>query len=761
MAALHSALHALGPCKFSDVPTGEAELDHYLTDLFAKSQLILESIPIQAPEEAIHTRARSHTTSSIASNSSEISASSARSAPPSHEEIALQKEWGKPIKLSAKENPLSISVYKLSGKDGHGAWFARRSVHEGISFERFKKGLEQEFPEAVAVKGPPGSGNVRGIGAERKVFDLHREGHGRVEVYQLSAQFPGPTTPRDFVTCLVTTTKGMKKTQDLPIAQLAPRHYMIISKPCDHPETQPRDGMIRGQYESVEFIREVPRKPMRVHSSVDLSYMDHVRDGDDIGKEAMLQNHKKKTLTFQEDLHESGARHDNEEHHARHRAATASDAHRYGNHSPAAIGVDSDEDVNPVEWIMITRSDPGGSVPRFMVERGTPGSIVADASKFLDWACKKHLPGQGGQARPDTKANVELAHIPETHESAMDGALAEVPAAPPVTSPAEMHAPKVDGQDLAHSQTSLPMLKSVDPQISEAQHVRSAPEHGGFMQNATTVFNSALHTYAPQVVLNRLPNQHPESSEVTRETSSSPVEPFPAAPTGADIDDGASSISSYSFTSAESHIGDEKNGVVAVASSDALPQNKHEKELFKLQQRRNTLDQKLEAQRQKYQKDSNEQSAKEKEAMRKIEEKHQKEVKKHEERHRKQLAKIEEQKLKEAKRLEEKGRKQEDKDERRKLTRERDEAREQIKLLKQEHEIWQKQISELQKQNTELMIKVGKLEALVNRSDSGLNGPASPLKGISDESGRARAVTTSSEGSPSQSSTRLESSSLH
>jgi hypothetical protein len=46
-------------------------------------------------------------------------------------------------------------------------------------------------------------------------------------------------------------------------------------------------------------------------------------------------------------------------------------------------------ELNPVEWVMITRSDPGGSVPRFMVERGTPSSIVADASKFLDWACKQ------------------------------------------------------------------------------------------------------------------------------------------------------------------------------------------------------------------------------------------------------------------------------------------------------------------------------------------------------------------------------------
>jgi len=48
-----------------------------------------------------------------------------------------------------------------------------------------------------------------------------------------------------------------------------------------------------------------------------------------------------------------------------------------------------ERESNPVEWIMLTRSDPGGSVPRFLVERGTPGSIVTDAGKFLDWALGK------------------------------------------------------------------------------------------------------------------------------------------------------------------------------------------------------------------------------------------------------------------------------------------------------------------------------------------------------------------------------------
>jgi flagellar biosynthesis GTPase FlhF len=50
---------------------------------------------------------------------------------------------------------------------------------------------------------------------------------------------------------------------------------------------------------------------------------------------------------------------------------------------------DGDAETNPVEWIMVTRSDPGGGIPRFMVERNVPSSIVQDAVKFLDWACAK------------------------------------------------------------------------------------------------------------------------------------------------------------------------------------------------------------------------------------------------------------------------------------------------------------------------------------------------------------------------------------
>ena len=182
MAALHSALRSLSPTPSSSVPTAESEIISYLQNAFIEAQTIIDSVPLPHPTDPlVTTRPRSSTSASIASNVSEISSSSARSEPldPSH--ISLQKEWGKPIKLNAKDNPLGMAVYKLGGKDGNGAWFARRSVHEGLGFKKWKLGLQREFPESLEVKGGPGEGNIRGIGGERRVERRGIERVGTVE----------------------------------------------------------------------------------------------------------------------------------------------------------------------------------------------------------------------------------------------------------------------------------------------------------------------------------------------------------------------------------------------------------------------------------------------------------------------------------------------------------------------------------------------------------------------------------------------------
>ncbi|MCJ1315858.1 hypothetical protein MMC15_001178, partial [Xylographa vitiligo] len=181
MADLHAALEALSPILFTDIPTEESHLKKYLQDTFARGQLLIDSVPQPPANLAAQSgRPRSNTGASIASNASEMSPSSARAEAlvPAH--AALQKEWGKPMKLSAKENPMGIGVNKLSGKDGR-AWFARRSVHEGMPYHKWKQALKSEFPESLEIQGAPGEGNIRGIGAEKRIERKEVKGVGCLE----------------------------------------------------------------------------------------------------------------------------------------------------------------------------------------------------------------------------------------------------------------------------------------------------------------------------------------------------------------------------------------------------------------------------------------------------------------------------------------------------------------------------------------------------------------------------------------------------
>jgi hypothetical protein len=178
MSALHDALKSLGPIDFSE--TLFDNLKPFLSEAFSNGQLLVDSVPIPAPPEDSGSPDGRSRSSSTATSASEICLSSARSAPPSSDIEALQKEW-KSVKLNPKDNPLGMSVYKSNGKDGKGAWFARRSVHEGLGFTKWKKGLEREFSETLKSQGGPGDGNIRGIGGEKRVEIKEVEGIGRVE----------------------------------------------------------------------------------------------------------------------------------------------------------------------------------------------------------------------------------------------------------------------------------------------------------------------------------------------------------------------------------------------------------------------------------------------------------------------------------------------------------------------------------------------------------------------------------------------------
>jgi len=745
MAALHSALQTLSPTPFSSVPQEEPELKAYLQDAFAKSQVILESVPPPSAVETSAARSRSNTTTSTASNASEISASSARTPPPSQEYAALQKEWGKPIKLAAKDNPLGIAVFKLSSKDSKGAWFARRSVHEGLGFNRWKKSLEREFPESLKVQGGPGEGNIRGIGGERIVENINVDGVGKVEgkpslsrgvnititdvncyppiVYHLSAQFPGPTTPRDFVTLLLTSSTALKDASSSSSTQPSspihhdfthePRHFMVISKPCIHPDCPPREGFIRGEYESIEFIREIPIKPKRSTSATDLLNAGTSRPtSSTINKDAILRNASQESHTFP--LHDDGASDHklSEDGHAapsstsaegekasegRRRGKTISFAESRGQTAKGEQldthqGEDDEAETNPVEWIMITRSDPGGSVPRWMVERGTPAGIVADAGKFLDWACKTEHPQSEDEAHVD---GLNQQHAPHEEESLRDyqtnGHLAGVNG----------------GADDVN-------VSKENPLVEPPQQTSAAPVQSGVLQNFASAAYAGLETFAPKAVVDHLPG-HPAQTE-----PSSPPKREELILRGHTDEDDASSLaetsSVASFASADSHLGDEDGENKSMSSKTTSSNNKdglligQDKELAKLNDRKKKLDEKLAKTREKELKDREELTSKEQVAIQKAEEKHAKEVAKQEEKYKREVAKLEAKKSKEAAKLAEKRKRAEDKDEKARLLREKEEAKAELDVVKKERDILQAQVGELQRENTALAARLGRIE---------------------------------------------------
>ncbi|PWW79557.1 hypothetical protein C7212DRAFT_362016 [Tuber magnatum] len=352
MAALAEALKALSPTSLDSLPR-EDDLEGYLSNSLRDAGVIVSSLPPGEGESAGLGGAEE-----------------------------LQREW-RPITLSAKENPLGIQVFKLQSRDGKGSWFARRSVHVGIGFTRFSAGLEREFQQGDGKGIGEEGGNVRGIGRERRV-EVRRCKLGQVEVNYMSAQFPGPSAPRDFVTACLTSSASLEDLsqpgQPGGSQPSKSRQFTMVSRPLiDQPGCTGGQGYVRGQYESVEFIREIPvewNPHINHYDGCVLPVIKRVRSAPNFSEGTGRGDHEGRkrgqTITFA-DGSEPGDR-------GEYTPGGSLDSARM----PAA-----DPEENPVEWIMISRSDPGGSIPRWMVERGTPGSIVRDAEKFLDWV-EKH-----------------------------------------------------------------------------------------------------------------------------------------------------------------------------------------------------------------------------------------------------------------------------------------------------------------------------------------------------------------------------------
>jgi|SRR5690242_13418895 len=201
MAELHKALECLRPKDFSDVPTDN--LKSFLPEILSNAELIANSVPPPPNGTTYESAQRTRTSTQPAINAADLTISEVRRPPPAKEHEALQKSWGKPVKLGGKEAATGMSVYKMAGHDRHGAWFARSSVHEGLGFSKWKRMMQREFPESLEIQGGPGEGNIRGIGGDQRLEDMTVEGIGNLQGTTISVlEYQSETDNEQFTSFL-------------------------------------------------------------------------------------------------------------------------------------------------------------------------------------------------------------------------------------------------------------------------------------------------------------------------------------------------------------------------------------------------------------------------------------------------------------------------------------------------------------------------------------------------------------------------------
>jgi hypothetical protein len=410
---------------------------------------------------------------------------------------------------------------------------------------------------------------------------------------------------------------------------------MVVSIPVSHPDAPPRNGMVRGFYESIEMIREIPLE---------------------------------------------GA---------------------------------TDAESNPVEWIMVTRSDPGGGIPRFMVERNVPGSIVQDAVKFLDWACAKSDDDGAAVVIKDGALSPEQVHDPERKHSIAEsnGIGAGV------------------GTSIAERPSNSTRRAS-----HRAETASTAPSEGILAQ-----IRHSVEAYIPDALnpMERTISSSSSSSSSSAESFAS-AEQFTMAPEGLPIADDIPTPSTISQPE--------------IPIVDDSP---HGRKLQEIEDKKKQLKERLDQAQEKQAKDLANESNKTQKEMEKAAEKHSKERKKHEDKFEKEIRKLEERREKETKKLLARQQKEADKNQLAKAQRERDEHKQRAEILEQENKLLKQQIGELQSENTALVARLGKTDfgrdvlRLVKEEDttgrarasSMASGKSGKTRSGSDASGIARSVT--------------------
>jgi hypothetical protein len=369
---------------------------------------------------------------------------------------------------------------------------------------------------------------------------------------------------------------------------------------------------------------------------------------------------------------------------------------------PLADAGADDAEKNPVEWVMVTRSDPGGGIPRFMVERNVPSSIVQDAVKFLDWACAKT--NISDKVVADT-LSPDGAHDPEPRRSMAD----------------------INGVGAGVGTSIAERSSNSIRRASHRAEVESGVPEGLFGQ-----LRDSVGAYIPDALnpLQRTSSSISSSSSSSTESFAS-AEDFTIAPEGLPIDDSIPTPSTLSQ-----------------ADLPILEDTPHGRELQKIEEKKKQLKEKLDQAQEKQAKDLANESTKTQKEIEKAAEKHTRERKKHEDKFEKELRKLEERREKETKKLLLRQQKEADKNQLLKAQRERDEQKQRADILEKENRLLKEQIGELQRENTALVARLGKTETgrdilkMVREED--MTGRTRANSRASGKSGRTRGESDAS-----------------
>ncbi|KAI8634533.1 hypothetical protein F5Y19DRAFT_461275 [Xylariaceae sp. FL1651] len=686
---------ALGPIDWESF--AEEDPKTFMTSIFDDAQCLIDSIPVSLKDE-LQKSGRSR-----AATDTDLPSLPNRAPELSDQARELRKEW-KEVKINPRENSLGLNVYKLAAKDGKGAWFARRSVHEGLSFKRWKTGMEREFAESLKVQGEPGDGKIRGLGADKRVVDQTVDGCGRIQVYQLSAQFPGPTTPRDFVTLCLSSDSAMSA--PMPNGHGKPRYFMLVSKPCVHPECPQRQGFIRGHYESVEFIREIKvDRPLRkTRSSTDITSEDRAsamkKDADSISKEAVVRSAHQTTMSTSSGNDQGG----------RPRGKTIGSA-------DAKEGEKEEEECDTmIEWLMITRSDPGGSVPRFMIERGTPPGIAGDAKKFVQWI---------------SSGNFEYL-IRNDHNNTQDEN---------ETTPSAL--PTSETSNTLTNSTSRSMgdlqAKSKSNLVSQESGESQGPS--GFYGMLAGALGTAASAAASRLLGSTAGGYTESESSLSDDSDEvSSIHSFHSLEDIESIEPSVKIAEGSELTPSGSN-GAGGDSLRSAASTTASS-SQHDKELKKLEERRRKTEDKLQRAQERALAKKNDDAQRDELALQKLREKHEREIAKQEEKYQRERRKLETKRASEKKKAEERRRKQAEREDKANLALELEKVRAERDIARREIEILTEQVGKLQALNTQLVVRLGREgisldEGSAPNTGSGGSTPSS-LKRSATEQGLER-----------------------